>query len=307
MINHYHLNDSKNNSATTNNIKLNDPALYIPQPELIDAVNVSITLGLPLLLTGEPGTGKTDLANHLAWHFNLGEVIKLNIQTSSKSNDLFYRYNALAHFQYNQNHPIALNPDEIEEKFIRYQGLGAAIVAKSRKIVLLDEIDKASRDLPNDVLGALEFLSFEVPEIDKAYSTDRENAPIIIITSNSEKNLPDPFLRRVAYFHIQFPIEEKLLSILSSKVTGYSAEQLPHLIKHFSAIRQDNSLKLRKKPATAELIQWAYFLYQANFDPSTLNKKSLTSEELRILNCSYSILAKVKEDLVALKEWKLLK
>ncbi|MCB0579990.1 MAG: MoxR family ATPase [Phaeodactylibacter sp.] len=284
------------------NPRLNDPALYEPSAELADAIDVALLLGQPLLVTGEPGTGKTELANHLAWYFNLGALIRLNVQTTSTANDLFYSYDALAHFQYSQNQAEALSAEELERRFIRYQALGRAIVSGGRRVVLLDEIDKAPRDLPNDLLAALEDLEFYVPEIDKTYRAEPANRPVIVLTSNSEKNLPDPFLRRVVYFHITFPERDKLLKIVSAKVPGFPEDKLQPLVAHFEGIRNDDSLKLQKKPATAELIQWAYLLQQSGFDPAKLERpKQMSAEERQQLLGSYSVLAKTREDLKALK------
>lgn len=298
----YQPNQLQTLPAFSANPRLNDPALYEPQAELIDALNVALTLGLPLLLTGEPGTGKTELAKHLAWHYQLGDLLRLNVQTTSSATELYYRYDALAHFQYNQNNPVSLEPAAIEKRFIRYQALGAAIVAQSRRVVLLDEIDKAPRDLPNDVLAALEELSFYVPEIDKTYRAEASNRPVIILTSNSEKNLPDAFLRRVAYHHIQFPDREKLLGILSAKVPAYAQDQLGILVDHFNGIREDKGLKLNKKPATAELIQWVYFLHQADFDPAALGQSNRNAEAQRVLQASYAVLSKTRDDWEALRK-----
>lgn len=287
------------------NPRLHDPALYEPSPELADAVNVALALGQPLLLTGEPGTGKTELAAHLAWYFDLGEPLRLNVQTTSTAGDLFYAYDALAHFQYSQNQAEALPAEELEKRFIRYKALGEAIRSGRRRVVLLDEIDKAPRDLPNDLLAALEDLTFYVAEIDKTYKTEPAQRPVIILTSNSEKNLPDPFLRRVVYHHITFPGRDKLLKIVSAKVPGYSSDKLDDLLAHFESIREDSSVKLQKKPATAELIQWVYYLHQSGFDPTGLdldNTKSLSAAARRLLQSSYAILAKTREDLKALQK-----
>ena len=215
------------------NTQLNNPALYRPSQQLTDAVNVALSLGQPLLLTGEPGTGKTQLAYHIAWFFQLGKPLVVNIQTTATANDLFYKYDALSHFQYTQNNKEVLSPDEIERRFVRYQGLGAAIQSDKRHVVLLDELDKAPRDLPNDVLAAIEDLEFQVPEIGKSFRTTAENRPIIVLTSNSEKNLPDPFLRRVVYYHIPFPDAEALLLILNSKVAGFQQAQFQPVVAHF--------------------------------------------------------------------------
>ncbi len=285
------------------NARLGDPSLYRPAPELVDAVNVALALGQPLLLTGEPGTGKTQLAHHIAWFFKLGRPLVFNAQTTSTASELFYKYDALGHFQYSQNNPEILSPDEMEARFIRYVGLGAAIRSDKRQIVLIDEIDKAPRDLPNDVLAAIEDLEFSVPEIGKTYKTRTENRPIIIITSNSEKNLPDPFLRRVVYYHIPFPDAGALLEIVSGKIDGFSPSEIQSVIRHFESIRNSRDLKLKKLPATAELIFWTMLLKKLNFSPSKLDALNrLSAEEKRQLRLSYSVLAKTKEDLIALQE-----
>ena len=285
------------------NLKLNDPALYMPSPGLQDAVNVALALGLPLLLTGEPGTGKTQLAYHVAWRFKLGEPIVFNAQTSSTAKDLFYSYDALGHFQYNQNSASALTPQEIEDRFIAYQAIGKAIISGQRQVVLIDEIDKAPRDLPNNVLAAIESLKFDVVETGMSFQTSFTQRPIIILTSNSEKNLPDAFLRRVVYFHIEFPDANRLLSILNTKIDGYNEAELKLIIAHFEAIRSSKRLKLRKPPATAELIAWSILLKRMNFNPALLGHESGLSEgQKEKLKISYSVLAKTKEDLALLHQ-----
>ncbi|MEL6944550.1 MAG: MoxR family ATPase, partial [Bacteroidota bacterium] len=168
------------------NSKINDPNLYIPSESLVHAVNVSLALGQPLLLTGEPGTGKTRLAYHVAHIFNLDKPLVFNAQTTSTMKDLFYRYDALGHFQYSQTSKVALDNEEVEARFVRYQGLGQAIKEDRRAVVLIDEIDKAPRDLPNDVLAALEDLEFTVAEVGKTYKATPENRPIIRIGSHND-------------------------------------------------------------------------------------------------------------------------
>ncbi len=299
------------------NENLNNPSLYLPSDGLVDAVNVALALGQPLMLTGEPGTGKTQLAFHIAHFFDLGKPLRFNAQTTSTATDLFYTYDALGHFQYNQNSKTALNEAELEEKFIHYNALGAAIIANEQKLVLIDEIDKAPRDLPNNVLAAIEDLEFSVPQINKTYKADKTKRPIIIITSNSEKNLPDAFLRRVIYFHIDFPDTETLLNILVLKSLNFRTldgksdaeidsiktkeqEKLRPLLSHFESVRND--FKLKKQPATAELIFWMQFLKKSGFDVLKLSDiATLSDDEQNILLTSYSILAKNKEDLDLLR------
>ena len=283
------------------NTNLNKASLYQPSEGLINAVNVAIALGQPLLLTGEPGTGKTQLAYHIAWFFQLGKPLIFNAQTTSTAKDLFYRYDALGHFQYSQTHKETLSDEEVERRFITYQGLGKAIKEDHQFVVLIDEIDKAPRDLPNDVLAALEDLKFRVPEINKEYEASIDNRPIIIMTSNSEKNLPDPFLRRVTYYHITFPDATVLLDILKSKTDGFSDVDLKAVIKHFEMIRKGRKVKLKKNPATAELIYWTMLLQKLGFDTQQLgDTSSLNNEEKEKLHISYSVLAKNKEDLALL-------
>ena len=284
-----------------------DPASYIISEELLDAVKVAIFLGQPLLITGEAGTSKTQLASAIAHKFGLGKPEVFNTKSSSNAKDLLYIYDSLAHFQHIHTHKEKLSEDEIEKLFINFQALGKAILSDNgRKVVLIDEIDKAPRDLPNNILDVIEKMWFEVPEIkrtgnDKIVGSEK-NRPIVILTSNSEKNLPDAFLRRCIFFHISFPNEQTLINILKNKLldSNYKDEQWKYLIDHFMQIRAKVN---RKKPATAELIYWATILQNKGFDFNKLKPDTqLSEEDQKTLNLSYYIIVKNVDDLKVLKE-----
>lgn len=286
---------------------IDNPSLYEFPTGLLNAVKVAIHLGQPLLITGEPGTSKTELAHAVANKFGLPAPFTFHTKTTSTAKDLFYIYDSLAHFQYTQNNKNeTLTIEQVEDKFIKYQALGKAIMQKDQRyIVLIDEIDKAPRDLPNDILNEIDKLEFEVPEINRTgencHKTVPEFRPIIIMTSNSEKNLPDAFLRRCIFFHIEFPNVDTLIKILKNKSIDakYSDTQWIEILKHFNIIR-DKKAK-RKKPATSELIYWVNILAKNNFDVNKLNDVSkLNATEKEILNMSYSILAKNADDLMAI-------
>ncbi|TND08867.1 MAG: ATPase [Bacteroidetes bacterium] len=281
---------------------LNDPLLYRPSVPLQHAVNVALNLGKPLLLTGEPGTGKTQLAWSIARRLNLGDPLVFNTRTTSAAGDLFYRYNAIGHFQSAQQKQGQLSDDEVERLFIRYQALGQAIRSNARKVVLIDEIDKAPRDLSNDILNVLEEMSFEVPEIGKTYRSSQELRPVLVLTSNSEKNLPDAFLRRCVYFHIPFPGEEELEAILTAKIKDplYTPDVIrTAVVPHFMSLRK---LLQRKKPGTAELLHWIAVLTKLRLDPMVIrNHTHLHPGDRDMLMMTYHVLAKNEQDLGLLR------
>ena len=311
MINYYHEHEGKGMPTFDNRLleRLQAGKDYIIAPALERAVNLALYLGQPLLLTGEPGTGKTELARHLAQRFSpqglLEDYYVFNTKTTSSARDLFYRYDSLRHFQFAQHHDEELDIKTVEERFVTYQALGEAIRSGRRAVVLIDEVDKAPRDFPNDILDVLEQLSFEVPELGytgkKRIKTTPENRPMLILTSNSEKNLPDAFLRRCVFYHIPFPDHDLLLKILSKKSDRFQKATLESLIEHFQKIRTSCR---RKKPSTAELLQWIAVL-EKMVEAKTIREAALsdeaTAEEKEILLTTYSVLVKDREDLIAVE------
>jgi len=250
------------------------PELYLADPGLVDACNVALLLRQPLLLTGEPGSGKTQFAYSLAWELGFEEPLKFETKSTSTARDLFYTYDALKRFQDAQSgitYSSAL-------PYIIYNALGIAILrtkekhevtplllddfiahGKCRSVVLIDEIDKAPRDFPNDLLNELEHLYFRVPELGNVkIEADPDLVPIIVITSNSEKELPDAFLRRCIYYHLPFPEHDRLATIVENRLGLYAAGSSTYLqnaLDLFFTLRAPSS-NLRKKPGTAELLGW---------------------------------------------------
>ena len=284
------------------------PESYTPDPGLIDACNVALLLGQPLLLTGEPGTGKTQFAYNLAWELGFGPPLKFESKSNSTARDLFYTYDSLKRFQDTQSGVSSTSFSD----YVTYQALGLSILwtknldevksllpsncqhpEKKRSVVLIDEIDKAPRDFPNDLLNELECMYFRIPEFrNKKIEADPNLQPIIIITSNSEKDLPDAFLRRCIYYNIPFPEPKKLEKIVANHLglyTGSSSEFLHSSLDLFYRLR-DYQSGLRKKPSTAELLGWLLTLRTYQYDMAT------PSVQKDIVYKTLSSLVKTAED-----------
>ena len=294
-----------------------NPDTYILHEDLAAAVEVAVALGQPLLLTGEPGTGKTRLAYKIAWdlsrdHENfLQEPLVFHTKTASKAQDLFYNYDALRHF-HDANLSKAAGSEAPESSdYIDLRAMGKAIALSSAdevnrgkfisekgsksSVVLIDEIDKAPRDFPNDILHEIENNSFQIKESNNhVVSKGDQEKIIVIMTSNSEKNLPEPFLRRCVFYHIPFPGRKQLTEIALSHLGKKSEYADEELILHFEKIREQVK---KKKPATAELIAWLRILELNEFLKGGLNFRRLSQRQQSILKLSYSVLAKNKEDL----------
>jgi MoxR-like ATPase len=288
-----------------------DPRGYIAEDGLRDAVNVALTLGQPLLITGEPGTGKTQLAGSIAYSLGLPDPFVFRTKSTSAARDLFYRYDSLRHFHDAQFRGESTSVDQ----YVSYEALGLAILLSMppatadqylpqelkgrgpiRSVVLIDEIDKAPRDLPNDVLDEIESMSFTVKETGRVFAADRRYKPVIVLTSNSEKTLPDAFLRRCVFYHLRFPDRARLADIVRRRLgpTQMSGASIDQAIRHFEEVRE---LGLRKKPSTAELIAWLRVL-----DVLRIDFANGARHDREALALTYSVLAKSKEDMALLTD-----
>lgn len=253
---------------------------YDAGDELIEVVNLAIELGMPLLLEGEPGCGKSRLAHALVYEFNYRQesnpikYYEWIVQSTSKAEDSLYQYDYIGRLQAAQISGI-LSQKEIEESssepknpatskdWVDLQPLGKAFKQSQDKqeqsVVLIDEIDKADRDFPNDLLLAIESRRFFIKETGETIQANDQAFPLIIITSNQEKNLPNAFLRRCIYHYIELPNQERLRKILTERFTDAEQEVIIKAVDRFLEVRtsqDETKSEGEKKVSTSELIAW---------------------------------------------------
>ncbi|RJP24886.1 MAG: MoxR family ATPase [Deltaproteobacteria bacterium] len=223
---------------------------YILDEELAQIVNVSMAMEMPLLLKGEPGTGKTMLAHAIAGSLQMPLII-LNVKSSMKLLEALYQYDTLTRLNDSRFGDSRRTVSDIEE-YIKMGKIGQAFAADVRTVLLIDEIDKADTDFQDDMLDVLDQMQFDIMEIDKTVRA--KHRPVIIITSNAKKDLSDPFLGRCNFHHIAFPEPDMMRRIIGVHFPGLTDELVTACITAFYRLRELRGIE--KKPATRELINW---------------------------------------------------
>ncbi|WP_437677757.1 AAA family ATPase [Sorangium sp. So ce131] len=260
---------------------------YIASFRLATAVNTALAAQQPLVVTGEPGTGKTTLADSIALRLGWGKPLKFVTRSDHLARDCLYTFDSLRRLYDAQVHDERAKDPAV---YVRYEALGEAILSPTPCVVVIDEIDKAPRDFPNDLLGILdkEKPSFSVRETGETH-TAQHCERFVLITSNSERQLPEAFLRRCVYHHIEFPSRQELERIVSTKfdATKISERFVGAAVGRFEDVRK---LRLEKRPSTGELLVWIKVLLAAGVSDKDVETKPLA-------DLHPGTLAKLKGDL----------
>jgi len=240
-----------------------DARRFVPGDELETAVNTAIALGEPLLITGEPGTGKTQTAYYVAYKLGIEPVIHFQVKSDTAARDMLYHFDTVHYFhdahlmtpEKGDNTPANLDKRKYVEPRALWEAFESARQTGMPRIVLIDEIDKAPRDFPNDLLHELDKMEFTVTETGETVSAPRNLRPIVFITSNSERRLPEAFLRRCVYHHISFDekIIEQAVAARSGDFQSIGKGFVKIALQRFLALRQRS---LRKQPSTGEFLVW---------------------------------------------------
>jgi len=237
---------------------------YVATEDLTVAVNAAVLLERPLLIKGEPGTGKTELAKQVASALGL-DLIEWNIKSTTKAQQGLYEYDAVSRLRDSQ-----LGDERVRDvgNYIRKGKLWTAFEADQKVVLLIDEIDKADIEFPNDLLQELDKMAFHVYETGETVAA--KNRPVVIITSNNEKELPDAFLRRCFFHYISFPTQDTMRQIVKVHFPDIKEQLLTTALTQFYEIREQQGLK--KKPSTSEVLDWLKLLLAEDLLPEDLKR-----------------------------------
>jgi MoxR-like ATPase len=240
-------------------------ATYIASDELTTAVNAAIALERPLLIKGEPGTGKTLLAHEIAAALG-APLIAWHIKSTTRAQQGLYEYDAVSRLRDSQLGDIRVSDIR---NYIKRGKLWEAFTLDRRPVLLIDEVDKADIEFPNDLLLELDRMEFHVYETGETVRAERR--PIVVITSNNEKELPDAFLRRCFFHYIRFPDADAMRAIVEAHYPGLKPRLIEESLRQFFAVRETPGLK--KKPTTSELLDWIKLLVSEDIDLETLRER----------------------------------
>ena len=250
-------------------MKFTSTKTYIAADDLAIAVNAAVTLERPLLVKGEPGTGKTELARQVAESLGM-EIIEWNIKSTTRAQQGLYEYDAVSRLRDSQ-----LGDARVHDvaHYIKQGKLWQAFSSDKKVVLLIDEIDKADIEFPNDLLQELDRMAFHVYET--GTTVEALHRPVVIITSNNEKELPDAFLRRCFFHYISFPEPETLRKIIEVHHPGIKSQLLETALTQFFEIRDTPGLK--KKPSTSEVLDWLKLLLAEDLTPEDLRRDGVNA------------------------------
>lgn len=268
---------------------------YVVTKELMNAVNVSIALQKPLLIKGEPGTGKTMLAESISKALDM-DLIIWGIKSTTKAQEGLYVYDTVQRLydsQFGEG-----NVSDIKQ-YIKLGKLGEAFTSNKQVVLLIDEIDKADLEFPNDLLWELDKMEFYINETKETIKT--KHRPIVIITSNAEKELPDAFLRRCIFHYIEFPDAEKMEEIINVHFGNIDQKLCQKALEAFYEIRKMD--EIQKKPSTSELLDWIQALMISGVDIENLSSEMPFVGVLLKKNQDIDVMHEIKEKGYSLKRW----